>query len=173
MNNTYKIDFPIYLPATPDKAAKQVSSIKVDVYLDEDGDEMLTNESSQLIEETRAHYLGLMNGSAIKDMRQRLGFKQTELSELLACGKKSLSRWETGKGYPSNIVNKILRLLDEGYITAADLRAVDGPRRDISWRERIVHLYPKKAKPFNYDYSFDEAKPATEIGSDPIQVKYA
>ncbi len=51
---------------------------------------------------------------------------------------KHRSRWENGKGYPSGLVNKLLRLLDEGHLTLADLSAVEGPRRSNSFSSQNI-----------------------------------
>jgi transcriptional regulator with XRE-family HTH domain len=76
--------------------------------------------------------MGLMTGEDIKAMRKRLGLTQKQLTALLECGEKSLSRWENGHGYPTGIVNKMLRLLDEGVLEPRDLEAVSGPRCEPS-----------------------------------------
>lgn len=122
-----KVPFEIHLPATPDTPAKWVETIEVEVY-ENFGEDFLTAESSELIERTRARHMGFLHGKDIRDLRTRLGLTQDGLSALLDCGEKSLSRWESGRGLPSGIVNKLLRLLDEGYLTPASLAAVSGPR---------------------------------------------
>jgi DNA-binding transcriptional regulator YiaG len=124
---TKKVPFEIYLPATSDTPAKLVETIEVEVY-ENFGEEFLTAESSELIERTRARHMGFLHGKDIRDLRKRLGLTQDQLSELLDCGGKSLSRWESGRGLPSGIVNKLLRLLDEGHVTVESLNAVTGPR---------------------------------------------
>jgi DNA-binding transcriptional regulator YiaG len=124
---TKKVPFDIYLPATAAAPAKLVETIEVEVY-ENFGEEFLTTESSELIERTRARHMGFLHGKDIRDLRKRLNLTQDQLSDLLDCGKKSLSRWESGRGLPSGIVNKFLRLLDEGYLAPASLAAVNGPR---------------------------------------------
>jgi DNA-binding transcriptional regulator YiaG len=124
---TKKVPFEIYLPATPDTPAKWVETIEVEVY-ENFGEDFLTTKSSELVERTRARHMGFLHGKDIRDLRKRLGLTQDGLSALLDCGEKSLSRWESGRGLPSGIVNKLLRLLDEGLLTPASLAAVSGPR---------------------------------------------
>lgn len=41
-----------------------------------------------------------VTGATIKDLRVRRGLKQSELADILAVSDKTVSRWETGKGYP-------------------------------------------------------------------------
>ncbi len=124
---TKKVPFDIYLPAMAATPAKLVETIEVEVY-ENFGEEFLTTESSELIERTRARHMGFLHGKDIRDLRKRLNLTQDELSDLLDCGEKSLSRWESGRGLPSGIVNKMLRLLDEGFVSTASLAAVSGPR---------------------------------------------
>ncbi len=57
--------------------------------------------------------MGLLADSDIRALRERLSLWQDQLSDLLGCGKKSLSRWENGREYPSQLVNTLLRLLQE------------------------------------------------------------
>ncbi len=146
MNPTPKFknrSFDIFIPATESRPAIKVTTIPVQVRLDEDGDEILTPESLELVEKTQARYMGLLTGSDIRTLRERLKLSQGELSELLGCGDKSLSRWENGHGYPSQLVNTILRALDEGLLTPAQLRRLQQPR--IDWAGMIYSSAPQVA----------------------------
>lgn len=127
MTKTIQRDFEIRIPTGPGQPPSHVKTIQVEVF-ESCGEEFLTPESSALIESVRARYMGLMSGDDIKAMRKRLGLSQSRLTALLQCGDKSLSRWENGSGYPTGIVNTILRLLDEGFLAPASLEAVQGPR---------------------------------------------
>jgi len=149
-----KQKFDIYLPATAEKEAELVETIEVEVY-QKFGEEFLTAESNELIERTRARHLGLMHGADIKALRKRLNLTQDQLSDRLACGKKSLSRWESGRAYPSGLVNKFLRLLDEGFLAPASLEAVEGPRP-------ATGTSPFFTKPTHNvaTYDFSKAKPS-------------
>jgi DNA-binding transcriptional regulator YiaG len=124
---TRKVPFDIYLPATEHRAAVKVDTIRIEVYTDDFGSEMVTPASTQLIEKTQARYMGLLAAEDIRALRERHGLSQDQLSDLLGCGKKSLSRWENGREYPSQLVNTLLRLLADDVITPDDLRAVRQP----------------------------------------------
>jgi DNA-binding transcriptional regulator YiaG len=124
---TRKVPFDIYIPATEHRAAVKVDTIRIEVYTDEFGSEMVTPESTQLIEKTQARYMGLLAAEDIRALRERHGLSQDQLSDLLGCGKKSLSRWENGREYPSQLVNTLLRLLADDVITPDDLRTVRQP----------------------------------------------
>ena len=41
-----------------------------------------------------------ITGNVIKELRERYHFTQTELAEKLQVSDKTVSKWETGKGYP-------------------------------------------------------------------------
>ena len=67
-----------------------------------------TNWISILIDKSQARCMGLLADSDIRAMRERLSLSQDQLSDLLGCGKKSLSSWENGREYPSQLVNTLL-----------------------------------------------------------------
>ena len=95
MNPTPKLknrSFDIFIPANESRSAIKATTITVQVRLDEDGDEILTPESLDLVEKTQARYMGLLTGGDIRTLRERLKLSQGELSELLGCGDKSLSQ---------------------------------------------------------------------------------
>lgn len=133
-----QIPFDIYIPATAHRAAVKVDTITIEIIADESGNEMVTPASTELIEKTQARYMGLLVAEDIIALRESLNVTQNQLSEALGCGKKSISRWENGREYPSQLVNSLLRLLEEGKISLADLRAVRQPRLADSCK--IVHF---------------------------------
>lgn len=137
MKSTTKLltkPFDIYVPATENREARKVATIEVQVHTDENGDEVLTPDSLDLIDKTQARYMGLLMGEDIRALRERLNLSQDELSDRLGCGKKSLSRWENGHGYPSQLVNTLLRALDENLLTPAQLRGLQEPRADWAYK---------------------------------------
>jgi DNA-binding transcriptional regulator YiaG len=123
---TKKVPFDIYLPATAEAPAKLVETIEVEVY-ENFGEEFLTAASSELIERTRARHMGFLHGKDIRDLRKRLNLTQDAFAKLLDCGEKSIPRWESGRGLPSGIVNKLMRLLHDQIISPQDLMATSAP----------------------------------------------
>jgi putative zinc finger/helix-turn-helix YgiT family protein len=55
--------------------------------------------------------LGLLTPDEIRAERERLGFTQQELCELLGLGGNSLSRWECGHVYQSRSSDTLLRII--------------------------------------------------------------
>jgi DNA-binding transcriptional regulator YiaG len=146
---TKKVPFDIYIPATEHRAAIKVDTISIDVYTDDFGNEMVTTDSTELIQKTQARYMGLLAGADIRALRERLGVSQDQLSDDLGCGKKSLSRWENGREYPSQLVNTLLRLLETNKVTPEDLRAARQPR--LTPCEKIVHFIGNRQRaPLTY-----------------------
>lgn len=140
-----KIPFDVYLPATVDTPPKFAETIEVEVY-ENFGEEFLTAESSELIERTRAHHMGYLHGKDIRDLRKRLNLTQDAFAKLLDCGEKSIPRWESGRGLPSGIVNKLMRLLHDQIITPQDLMATSAPLTSTStthaFTERSSNVIP-------------------------------
>ena len=54
---TNKVPFDIYIPAIEHRAAVKVDNIRIEVITDAHGNEMVTSESSILIDKTQARYL--------------------------------------------------------------------------------------------------------------------
>lgn len=128
---TYTTTFDVHLPATKDQPERFVESIEVQAFRSF-GEEVLTSESLERIERVKARHLGLLTGTDIKAMRERLKLSQKQLTALLQCGEKMLSHWENGHGHPTGLANTILRLLDEGFIAPKHLIAVGQPRKTSS-----------------------------------------
>lgn len=146
---TYTIRFDIHLPATATEPERFLKTITVEVFHNF-GEEILTPESSAKIERIKARHLGIMTGADIKAMRERLGLSQKELTDLLDCGDKTLSRWENGHGYPTGANNKLLRLLDENFLAPASLEAVKGPRSELSTERFLRNRAPNVV---HYDFA--------------------
>lgn len=76
---TYKTTFDVYLPATVDSEPRFLETIKVEAYKNF-GDEFLTAESSERIEQVKARHLGLLTGKDIKSLREKLGLAQRRIT---------------------------------------------------------------------------------------------
>lgn len=147
---THKVPFDIYIPATVNRAAVKVDTITIEVIGATVEDGMVTPASMTLIEKTQARYMGLLIGEDIVALREKLGVTQDQLSDALGCGKKSISRWENGREFPTQLVNSLLRLLEEDKISITDLRSVRQPRTASC--EKIIHFIgSRRSAPRTYD----------------------
>jgi DNA-binding transcriptional regulator YiaG len=158
MKHTTKRPFDVYAPGSKDTPPKFLETVEVEVE-NRFGEEFLTLESRERIERIRARHMGLMSGEDIKAMRRRLNLSQKKLTELLQSGEKSLSRWENGHGYPTGIVNTMLRLLDEGFLAPASLEAVLGPRSPSRWIEQVQPRGQQRKEPLLYRSRWEPSAP--------------
>lgn len=149
MKNIQKRSFDVYAPGSKTQKPQLLETIDVEVET-RTGQEFLTQESRQRIENIRARHMGLMTGEDIKTLRARLNLSQSDLTELLQCGEKSLSRWENGHGFPIGTANVLLRLLDEGFLAPISLMAVQGPRHSHPWLEDLPDSSSARKKPLLY-----------------------
>ena len=159
---TKKVPFDIYIPASENRAAIKAATIEIEVVTEGSGQEMITPESSELIDKTQARYMGLLAGVDITTLRKRMGLTQSHFAELIGCGKKSLSRWENGHEYPSQLVNTLLRLLDDERVGIGDLVATRQPRIDEC--DKVVQFMQKrKDPPKTYDLPASASRQASQL----------
>ena len=136
------VDFEVYIPNLEGDAVQETVTIRVPVTIDPDtGEELITREGLELIEETKARYMGLLLPSEIKAMRQTLNLTQKQMSEYLQAGEKSYTRWETGKARPSRMVNVLLRLIYSRKVSLEELRSVAGKSIDFDPQVPTNHSY--------------------------------
>jgi putative zinc finger/helix-turn-helix YgiT family protein len=119
------IEMPVVIPNLDGDGIAETLTVKVPITVDsETGEESLTEEAVQIIEDTKARYMGLLLPKEIRELREQLGLTQKEMSELLQTGEKSYTRWESGRARPSRMVNVLLRLMDDGKVSMDDLRSL-------------------------------------------------
>ena len=137
--------FNVHIPSLDGDGIAEILPVEVRVFYDpEIGEEILTRESLELIETTKARRLGLLLPVEIKALRKRLGLTQAQLSVLLQLGRKSYTRWETGRGRPSRSTNVLLCALRDGRIDISYLKGLRhqlkprrtpaGKRTQTRWR---------------------------------------
>jgi putative zinc finger/helix-turn-helix YgiT family protein len=102
-------DFEVAIPNAERTAIVERITIRVPVEYDvATGEELLTPEALDLIEDTQARYMGLLLPAEIRALRKSLGLTQREFGNLLQVGEKTATRWETGRGRPSRSLNVLL-----------------------------------------------------------------
>jgi len=122
-------DFEVLIPSTDGHSVVEKITVSVPMILDEDlGEFLLTPEAHEIIENTKARYMGLLLPSQLLELRDRLNLTQNEIGRLLQIGEKSWSRWEGGKQRPSRSVNLLLRALYDGEISIEYLAHISGVR---------------------------------------------
>ncbi|MDQ3199589.1 MAG: helix-turn-helix domain-containing protein [Verrucomicrobiota bacterium] len=112
-----EIDFEVAIPNAERTSIVERVTVRVPVTLDSTtGEEILTPEALDLIEDTQARYMGLLLPGEIRALRKSLGLTQVAFGELLQVGEKTATRWETGRGRPSRSLNVLLCALRDGKI---------------------------------------------------------
>jgi putative zinc finger/helix-turn-helix YgiT family protein len=135
-DNIKETDYRVLIPSIDGDGTTEAISIRVPVTIcPNTGEEMLTEEAFNLIEATKARYMGLLSPEGIKQIRLRHRLSQREMSALLQTGEKSYTRWETGHSRPSRVINLLLRAVDEGKLTMEWLQAQRA--RSFSWSKVI------------------------------------
>ena len=121
---TDEIRFEVRIPDLEGDGIAEVVTIVVPVRVTKAGDKILTKEALDLIEQTQARYMGLMRPLEIKELRSRLGLTQREMSDAIQAGEKSYTRWETGGGRLSRLVNVLLCAIRDGFLPLPYLRTL-------------------------------------------------
>ena len=89
-----------------------------------DGEIHLVGEALEKIEQVKARYEGIMLPTDIRRLRERCGLSQNEMCNALGLGKKTWTRWETGRERPSRSMNNMLVFLYNGKLTLEDFEHV-------------------------------------------------
>jgi DNA-binding transcriptional regulator YiaG len=136
-----RTEMPVHIPTADGKAIAETIMVTVDAIKDpRTGEVYLSGEALEELSRVKARHMGLLLPSEIQAMRERLGFTQKEMSELLAIGDKSYTRWETGRERPSKSMNRLLVALWEGRLSIGDLQAMRQPV--FSWFEQLRGFCP-------------------------------
>jgi len=133
MTQTELIDFEVLIPTIDAEGISERITIQVPITRDPvTGEELLTPEANEKIEQTQARHMGLLSPEELKALRNRLGITQRELGDLLQVGEKSYTRWETGRARPSRSINVLLRALRDGKLSIPYLQSLQKPV--VDWR---------------------------------------
>ncbi len=117
--------FLVHVPNLEGDGIAEIVPIEVQCFIDtETGEEVLTPESLEKIEQTKARRMGLISSDELKKLRERLDLTQEDISNLLQIGAKTYTRWESGRARPSRSMNVLLCALRDGVISLEYLRAL-------------------------------------------------
>lgn len=134
-----KIPFDVHIPNLDGDGTAEIITIEAQAYADpETGQDVLTAESLDLIEKTQARHMGLMTADEIRSLRRRLGLSQEEMCDLLQIGRKTYTRWESGRARPSRSMNIMLSALRDGQLGVNYLRALRDPGLQPAWNIRAT-----------------------------------
>ena len=118
--------FVVLIPSLDGKDISERVSIEVVHEWDEELEEwLLSPESLQKIDDTKARRMGLLLPEELKELRERLGLSQREIANKLEIGEKTWSRWESGRHRPSRSMNLLVRALNEGRLDTPTRSSVD------------------------------------------------
>jgi transcriptional regulator with XRE-family HTH domain len=84
--------------------------------------------------------MNVIFGERLKKEREKRGWSQTELAEKMHVSRQSVSKWETGKNYPS--IEVIIRLSDLFGMTIDEML-----RSDEGLKEKVIRDSKKLAHP--------------------------
>ena len=145
-----QIEESVHIPTLDGEGIAETIKVKVPAWRDpKDGEVYLTTVATAIIDKTKARHLGLLKPEQIKALRERLGLKQWEISELLQIGEKTWTRWETGRERPLRSINVVLWALRDGKIDVAYLASEDGERTlapPSQEERRAEHRHPCRPK---------------------------
>ena len=108
----------------PDGSVREVVKVEVDAMKAPDGEIYLDGDALAKLDRVKARYEGIMLPDDIRQLRERFGLTQTEISNALGLGGKTWTRWETGRERPSRSMNNMLVFLHNGKLTLEDFEHI-------------------------------------------------
>ena len=148
-----KTKLPVTIPA-PEGSGRGSRVIEVEVngwHDPVDGEIYLSGTTTAFVDQIKAHEMGLLAPEDFKLIREQLQVTQEEISGLLQIGKRSWTRWETGRDRPTRSINLLVRSLYDGIITVPYLEELQKPIDHeplTKWRCAVCqNLYGAPKKP--------------------------
>jgi DNA-binding transcriptional regulator YiaG len=119
-----KVEVPVHIPTLDGKAVAETIMVTVEGIRDaKTGELFLDGNALELLDKAKARHMGLLLPEEIKSLRQRFNLTQREMSNILQIGEKTYTRWETGHGRPSQVLNLLLCALRDGRLDFGYLRS--------------------------------------------------
>ena len=113
-----------------------VEEIKVPVtFVSAFGEDEITSEGWDLIEQTKAKYLRRFSAKDVKELREALGLSGVEMSRALGLGDKTVARWESTGEWPSRSICALLNALRDGRIDIEYLNSLKPTRTPSQTRQ--------------------------------------
>jgi DNA-binding transcriptional regulator YiaG len=157
-----KINYPVKIATLDGTAIAETVEVEIDAWKNTEGELFLDGEAREKIENAKARYMGLLTPAEIKDIRiSKLKATQDQVSSWLQLGRKTWSRWESGRERPSRSMNVLLCALRDGKIGAEYLESLRfGRKVGYAWQEQPMALTKWKwASVFRTAYRIPRRQP--------------
>ena len=119
---------PVYIPTASGENVSETLWVDVPAWRDpESGVIYLDEEGREKLEAVKARYLGLLSPRQLRELRDTIGLTQQGMAGLLQLGRKSWTRWESGRERPSRSMNVLLCALYDGRIDVNYLKTLSDP----------------------------------------------
>ncbi|HOD99924.1 MAG TPA: hypothetical protein PLD40_08895 [Kiritimatiellia bacterium] len=119
---------PVYIPETTGDGIAEIIWKDVPAWKDpKTGEIFLSGEARELLESTKARFLGILSPAQIRALRRSIKATQKGMAELLQLGEKTWTRWESGAERPSRSMNVLLCAIRDGRIGVDYLRSLVPP----------------------------------------------
>ena len=107
-------DFEVLVPNIEGTAIAERVKVKIPIRWDDDLESwVLTPESHEIIDNTKARHMGLLLPDEFKALRKRFNLTQKEMGVIFQAGEKSWTRWESGQHRPSRSISLLIRAVYE------------------------------------------------------------
>jgi len=156
-----KIKYRVKIATLDGTAVAETVEVEIDAWKNGEGEVFLDGEAREKIENTKARYMGLLTPAEIKDIRiSKLRATQDQISAWLQLGRKTWSRWESGRERPSRSMNVLLCALRDGKIGAEYLESLRfGRKLGALWHGEPVAL-TNRPTVFSTAYRIPRRQPA-------------
>jgi DNA-binding transcriptional regulator YiaG len=84
----------------------------------------LDEAAHEILDKTKARYMGLLSPDRIRQLRERHRLTQAKIAQLFQLGEKTWTRWESGGERPSRSMNILLRAFEDGKIDENYLNSI-------------------------------------------------
>lgn len=123
MNGEYRFEPPANIPGGPIVVAEALW-----MHCGSCGEDILSGELEQSIEDERRRRLGLFTPEEIRKVREKMGLSMQNMSDLIGVGERTYARWENGRSLPTTQGNALLRQM----VKSPEMLAIRAAEREAS-----------------------------------------
>jgi putative zinc finger/helix-turn-helix YgiT family protein len=158
----------VEVPSDGEPALVEVSNVPIE-RCRSCGEEFSGPRAAQVKHNAICRTLGLLTPEEIRQLRERMGLTQSQLSQLSGIGEATISRWERGRLLQNRAMDRYLRLLASDVRCPAFLRGVDRAR-DVQMTAPSPSYSDPMPQPANGDTEELRAR-FPSLGSELIQCR--